>query len=281
MAQAFADGFVFPLPVHRLVFKLVASGVPPLHLCGIYDAGTDFSTAVLRRYDFSSVDVLHTVDRELAAMLRKLRQDPVLLDDSALSFTLPGSDGYELIPDGANTPVTQENVEVFVRRVCECTLFEAVDTALHALRSGVADIICPEALLVLSPDEAREAVCGFGVDASRPLWTEQDLRAALTPDGGYSVQSPPFVWLVEYLIAAPPKRQRDFVAFLTGCPHLPPGGLRALRPSPTIVPAEDPLRLPTSRTCTNLLRLPPYRSSQELSAKMCMALLGFEGFGMS
>jgi len=85
-----------------------------------------------------------------------------------------------------------------------------------------------------------------------------------------------------------PTQRSKFLQFVTGCPVLPLGGLAALQPKITVdrasttsavVPASD--MLPTARTCTSCLRLPPYTSKEELFNKMVIALEHNSSFQLS
>lgn len=59
-------------------------------------------------------------------------------------------------------------------------------------------------------------------------------------------------------------------------------GFRELSPSFSIrAGAPDPTRLPTSATCINLLKLPPYRDERTLREKLLQAISSESGFDLS
>lgn len=67
--------------------------------------------------------------------------------------------------------------------------------------------------------------------------------------------------------------------FITGCPHLPVGGMASLRPRLTIVRktavadecSEDEL-LPSVMTCQNYLKMPAYSTKALMEAKLRQAM---------
>ncbi|KAK2448470.1 E3 ubiquitin-protein ligase UPL7 [Trifolium repens] len=83
------------------------------------------------------------------------------------------------------------------------------------------------------------------------------------------------------------ENQKKFLKFVTGCSRGPLLGFRYLEPLFCIQRAggnasEDALdRLPTSATCMNLLKLPPYRSKDQLESKLLYAINADAGFDLS
>merc|ERR1712032_609786 len=94
--------------------------------------------------------------------------------------------------------------------------------------------------------------------------------------GGYTATSDQMNWLrMEMLAMAPPLRAK-FLEFVTSCPRLPPGGLRELRLSIHLDPAEG-AGLPRSRACAHRLYLPRYASREELARQLHEAILSSGG----
>ncbi|OIT28978.1 e3 ubiquitin-protein ligase upl6 [Nicotiana attenuata] len=83
------------------------------------------------------------------------------------------------------------------------------------------------------------------------------------------------------------ENQRKFLKFVTGCSRGPLLGFRYLEPLFCIQRAggtasEEALdRLPTSATCMNLLKLPPYRSKEQMEQKLLYAINADAGFDLS
>uniref|UniRef100_A0A452Y300 HECT-type E3 ubiquitin transferase n=1 Tax=Aegilops tauschii subsp. strangulata TaxID=200361 RepID=A0A452Y300_AEGTS len=81
--------------------------------------------------------------------------------------------------------------------------------------------------------------------------------------------------------------QKKFLKFVTGCSRGPLLGFEYLDPKFCIQRAGVPGleehgdRLPTSATCMNLLKLPPYRTKEQLQTKLLYAINSEAGFDLS
>ncbi|VEL17910.1 unnamed protein product [Protopolystoma xenopodis] len=61
-------------------------------------------------------------------------------------------------------------------------------------------------------------------------WSIEELTAACEPAAGMTRSSSTYCHLIHVLAGLAPSERREFVQFVTGCPNLPPGGLRNLYP---------------------------------------------------
>ncbi|PKI75336.1 hypothetical protein CRG98_004272 [Punica granatum] len=83
------------------------------------------------------------------------------------------------------------------------------------------------------------------------------------------------------------ENQKKFLKFVTGCSRGPLLGFKYLEPALCIQRAggaasDEALdRLPTSATCMNLLKLPPYTSKEQLETKLLYAINADAGFDLS
>mmetsp|Transcript_5536 Transcript_5536/g.11532 ORF Transcript_5536/g.11532 Transcript_5536/m.11532 type:complete len:86 (-) Transcript_5536:425-682(-) len=83
-----------------------------------------------------------------------------------------------------------------------------------------------------------------------------------------------------------PSQQQKFLRFMTSCSRQPLLGFRALVPCPCIqqVPLTDEngvVKLPSSGTCMNLLKLPKYLSKEIMREKLIYAIENGTGFELS
>ncbi len=84
-----------------------------------------------------------------------------------------------------------------------------------------------------------------------------------------------------------PDQQAAFLRFVTACSRPPLLGFRYLEPQLCVQMAGSALdaaaqqRLPTSATCMNLLKLPPYRSASLIHDKLLFAIRNAAGFDLS
>lgn len=86
-------------------------------------------------------------------------------------------------------------------------------------------------------------------------------------------------WLWEIVGEFDDNEKRHFLKFFTGSDRAPIGGLGNLR---CVIQRDgtDSNKLPTSHTCFNTLLLPSYRSRPHMAARLRLAILNSEGFGL-
>lgn len=128
-----------------------------------------------------SLGAVRTVDNDLANSLKLLRQfvhlkkkiddSPLItaaqkvhaaskveirgagVNDLGLDFTLPGYPAIELIPNGANIPVTIDNIGSYVEKVIDFTLGSGVQRQVDAFRAGFSQVFPYSALKAFTPSE--------------------------------------------------------------------------------------------------------------------------------
>jgi len=109
--------------------------------------------------------------------------------------------------------------------------------------------------------------------------------------GGYHPSQTIIQWLWDVVEEMTPDQQRKFLKFMTSCSRQPLLGFRSLTPLPCIQQIRlnegeetmngHQLRLPTSATCMNLLKLPNYGSRELLKTKLLYAIEAGAGFELS
>ena len=75
------------------------------------------------------------------------------VEDLGLDFTLPGYPSIELQKNGSNTPVSVDNVGLYVDRVIDLTLGSGVQKQIDAFRAGFSSVFPYNALKAFTPDE--------------------------------------------------------------------------------------------------------------------------------
>ena len=194
-----------------------------------------------------------------------------------LDFTLPGNDSYELLPRGAETAVTLENLEQYVCLVCDALVKAPLDAMAACIRTGMNSIFDPEKLNIFSTDEFTMMLCGM----PKAPFSAGDLEHIKT-DHGYSKDSLAVQMLLEILLEFSLSEQYAFLQFVTGSSTLPVGGLNALQPMLTIVRKSDTNALPSSSTCFHTFKLPEYKTKDEMRKKVILAIRdGADGFHFS
>ena len=183
------------------------------------------------------------------------------------------ADVVELIPGGADVPVTASNREEFVRRFAAHTLVGAVAAPLDAFARGFRRVCGGPALGLFTAEELELLIRG------EPELDVAALRRATKYDGGFSATHPAVVAFWSVVEAMDTEERRRLLFFTTGCDRAPVGGLGNL---PFVVQRSGPdtSHLPTAHTCFNVLLLPEYASREKLRERLGVALANARGFGL-
>jgi len=211
-------------------------------------------------------------------------------DHSALclSFTAPGDGDAELAPGGAGVAVSERNKLAYIQLAAHHALTASVRPQCAAFVEGFTSVVPAAWLRAFSAAELSVLVSGArggGLDVA-------DLARHCNYGGGYDAQHPTIAALWELLSELSSEQQRAFLKFVTACPRAPLLGFGALHPRFTVHRAAvagseagdesaDLERLPTAATCSSLLKLPPYRSKEELRGKLLYAISSGAGFDLS
>lgn len=75
------------------------------------------------------------------------------VEDLGLDFTLPGYPNIELLPNGADTPVTIDNVGSYVDKVIDMTLGSGIQQQIDSFRSAFSEVFSYSALKAFTPSE--------------------------------------------------------------------------------------------------------------------------------
>lgn len=206
--------------------------------------------------------------------LEELSMDGCLIEDIGLDMRLPGYPNIELMKMGKNTSVTAKNFDKYLDLITHWTLFEGVKHHMIAMKEGFDSILSIASLKLFYPEELDQLFCGCRYQP----WSVIELSEACHPDHGYTQSSTSVVFLYKILSSFDASEQRNFLQFVTGCPHLPFGGLRVLNPQLTIVrkTCEDVKNtdnyLPSVMTCLNYLKLPDYSNEDVMRERLITAM---------
>lgn len=202
-------------------------------------------------------------------------------NDFALNFTVSDEEfgtthTTELVPGGAELPVTKDNRLAYIYHVARYRLSKQIEPQCHAFIQGLTEMIEPRWLRLFSRDELGVLVCG--VDAPVDL---ADLRAN-TVYGGYHEKDLSVTYFWEAVESLSQDAQKALLRFVTSSPNPPLLGFGELNPKFAIRHAgDDVTRLPTASTCVNLLKLPAYTSRAQALEKIQYAIHSQAGFDLS
>lgn len=213
--------------------------------------------------------------------------------DFALNFTIGSSLSLkngrakavtvELKPNGSNIAVTNSTRLEYIHLVSKYRLLIQPRLQLGAFLNGLGSIIRPSWLSMFNQSELQTLVGG----GDNPI-DVADLRKNTVYGGLYVVGNDgwehPVVqnfWKVMEEDLTDDER-RKVLKFVTSVSRAPLLGFGMLNPKFSIRDSgPDQQRLPSSSTCVNLLKLPPYTDRGTLREKLTYAVNAGAGFDLS
>ncbi|KAL7178360.1 hypothetical protein ACSBR2_031501 [Camellia fascicularis] len=188
----------------------------------------------------------------------------------------------ELLPGGKSIRVTNENVITFIHLIANHRLNSQICPQSSHFLWGFQQLIQKDWIDVFNEHELQLLISG-----SLDGFDVEDLRAHTNYAGGYHSAHYVIDMLWAVLKNFSMENQMKFLKFVTGCSRGPLLGFKYLEPLFCIQRAagnasEEALdQLPTSATCMNLLKLPPYRSKEQMEQKLLYAINADAGFDLS
>ena len=233
---------------------------------------------------FSDVEAL---DPDLHSSLTwVLNNDPAVLDMtmSAEHTEFGTTDVVDLIPDGRNIPVTNENKAEYVRLITDLRLTKAIRRQIDAFLSGFRELIPGSDLTMFNEVELELLMAGL------PDIDVADLKGNVEYTG-YTRSSAQVDWFWTFVSQLGREDLARLVMFVTGTSKIPIEGFAALQgmngPQKfhihRVSCASGPFfPLPSAHTCFNTLDLPQYPTAEVLNKQLLCAIReGSEGFGFA
>ncbi|KAG7375690.1 hypothetical protein PHYPSEUDO_015574 [Phytophthora pseudosyringae] len=233
---------------------------------------------------FNYIDDLHSLDPELYKSLMRLKHYDGNVEDLALSFSVSEREFGDvvtrnLVPDGANIPVTNENRIRYIHLMANYKLNVLSSIESAAFLKGFRDLIPGTWIQMFAPSELQMLIGGTATNIDIDDWERQTVYG-----GGYHQSQRYIQWFWEIV-------RKDFTAedraallkFITSCSRQPLLGFSKLQPQICIhqVRVEGDERLPSSATCMNLLKLPAYSNKESMRKKLLYAIRSNAGFDLS
>lgn len=181
---------------------------------------------------------------------------------------------HELVADGKNIPVTNENKGEYCDTYANFLLNKSCKQQFEAFKRGF-DIVTHDSLLksLFRADELEMLVCGSQV------FELSELESTTEYDAGYTKDTPVIKFFWEIVHSMTTDQAKQLLNFTTGSDRVPVGGLAKLK---LIIArnGEDSDRLPTAHTCYNVLLLPEYSTLEKLRDRLLKAISNAKGFGL-
>uniref|UniRef100_A0A183FJ62 E3 ubiquitin-protein ligase n=1 Tax=Heligmosomoides polygyrus TaxID=6339 RepID=A0A183FJ62_HELPZ len=184
---------------------------------------------------------------------------------------------HELKPGGTDIAVTEANKLEYISLLVEWRFNRGVEQQTKAFFTGFNSVFPLEWLQYFDERELELLLCGMQ-DVDVDDWQRNTVYRHYAP------QSKQVVWFWQWVRNLDQEKRARLLQFVTGTCRVPVGGFSELMGStgPQLFCIERVGKenwLPRSHTCFNRLDLPPYRSYEQLSEKLNMAIDMTEGFG--
>ncbi|CAG8435448.1 9145_t:CDS:10 [Ambispora gerdemannii] len=228
----------------------------------------------------SYLDDLPSLDPDLYQGLIFLKNYKGNVEELSLNFTVVDKEfdesrAIDLIPRGSETTVTEENRLAYIFRMANYRLNTQISWQCKAFFNGLKDLIDEKWLQMFNQQELQILIGG----TSTPIDVD-DLREN-TVYAGYSENDIVIQNFWTVIKSFTEEQRQKLVKFVTSCSRPPLLGFKQLNPKFSIRNAGHELRLPTSSTCVNLLKLPAYPDLKTMREKLEYAISVEVGFGLS
>mmetsp|Transcript_4327 Transcript_4327/g.7309 ORF Transcript_4327/g.7309 Transcript_4327/m.7309 type:complete len:410 (-) Transcript_4327:52-1281(-) len=187
----------------------------------------------------------------------------------------------DLVPNGRNVDVTNDNKEFYVERMAYFHLYKSVQKQIDAFLDGFFEIIPRDLVSIFTYQELELVISGL------PKFKLEDLKRN-TNYNGYQPTSPQIVWFWEIMEELDNQERANLLQFVTGSSRVPVEGFENLQGmngiekfSITRIVTSNTNRLPLGHTCFNQLDLPEYPTKEIMREKLMWAIKESSGFGMA
>jgi hypothetical protein len=182
----------------------------------------------------------------------------------------------ELVPQGADVPVTGQNREAFVQAYVKWLLVDSIALQFDQFKIGFNRVVPPAATVLFHSSELELIVAGYPILDFRDLQESAKYVGWVEPNPTQNLTIQAF-WEVVHELSL--EHKQKLLKFATGSAQVPIGGLKKLE---FVIQRMGPKSnsLPTSHTCFNTLLLPDYGSKALLQGRLLVALEECEGFGL-
>ncbi len=159
VARSMIDSRIIDVNLNPIFFRIGDESTavrPSLGAVKSVDPVVARSLMVVKKFALAKKEIDEDPNRSAAqkvADTENIVLDNIRIDDLYLDFTLPGYPEIELIPDGSQTQVTINNVDLYLERVIDMTLGSGVRRQVDAFRAGFSQVFPYSALSAFTPDE--------------------------------------------------------------------------------------------------------------------------------
>ncbi|EFW99112.1 ubiquitin-protein ligase [Grosmannia clavigera kw1407] len=183
----------------------------------------------------------------------------------------------DLIEDGRNIDVTNENKKEYVDLMVKWRIQKRIAEQFQAFKEGFNELI-PQDLINVFDERELELLMGGIAEIDVDDWKKH------TDYRGYTESDDVIQFFWQTVRSWDGEQKSRLLQFTTGTSRIPVNGFKDLQGSDgprrfTIEKAGDIQTLPKAHTCFNRLDLPPYKNLEQLQGKMTIAVEETMGFG--
>ena len=252
MAKAIFDGMMIDCYFTRIIYKLICGTQISYHDMEDYDPVYYNSIKWLLENDFTNSETYLTY--------------------SYNHDNLGDMQTVDLIENGRNVEVTENNKFDYVQRLCSSKLYDTIKPQIDALLKGFYDIIPQKLISIFNHRELELVISGM------PTIDIKDWKNNTIYEN-YTEESDVIKYFWEIMESFDNDEKAEFLQFVTGSSKVPLegfsalqgiGGINKFKISKVFDTNYD--RLPTAHTCTNQLDLPEYPSKYILYERLRLAI---------
>lgn len=187
----------------------------------------------------------------------------------------------DLIEDGRNVSVTEENKRQYVKLIVEYRLQTSVKDQMENFLQGFHSVI-PKELVAVFDDQELELLISGLPEIDVDDWKNNTVYQ------NYSASSPQVQWFWRAVKSFDQEEKAKLLQFSTGTSKVPLNGFKELTGMSGVAKFsihrvyDNTDRLPSSHTCFNQVDLPEYESYEKLRNALLLAITeGHVGFGFA
>lgn len=240
----------------------------------------------------ANINDLRDLDEGLYQGLLKLKNYSGNVEDFSLDFSIedtismPGSPTQtttrDLMANGRNIPVTNENRPLYVSYVARHRLQVQPYQQTQAFLRGLGEIIKPSWLSMFNQSELQTLIGGDSSEIDVEDLRENTAYGGIYQIGDDGLEHPTIRLFWKVMKELDDSDRRKVLKYVTSTPRAPLLGFSQLNPRFSIRDAgSDEERLPSTSTCVNLLKLPKYSTASTLRSKLLYAVNSGAGFDLS
>ncbi|XP_062851882.1 probable E3 ubiquitin-protein ligase HERC4 [Trichomycterus rosablanca] len=221
-------------------------------------------------------ELMPIVGRNLQQLLDYTEDD--VEDTFCLNFTITvenygATEVLELIPNGINISVNNDNRQEFVNAYVDYIFNSSVAPLFNAFSAGFHKVCGGKVLELFQPNELQAMVIG------NTNYDWKELEKSTEYRGDYRAEHPTIKLFWKVFHELPLEKKKQFLLFLTGSDRIPILGMKSLALVIQSTGGGEQY-LPVAHTCFNLLDLPKYTSLETLREKLLHAIEHNQGFNL-